>query len=128
MTIAPTARVANSFMLSLSVGFRLNEAETESVAGAMRSASVYNHMEVVIPPKMNTPSTKGFSLEEKRRVRAEVDAFNAKRVQSVEEFFLKFLPATTASLLAFRLKGNVEGLVVLHCPRDRHFTLLVEHS
>jgi hypothetical protein len=128
MTIAPETRVTNSFMLSLNLGFRLNEEEVERVAEVMRSASVYTHMEVIIPPKMNTPSTKGFSLEEKRRVRTEVDTFNAERVQKVEEFFGKFLPDTTASLLASRLKGNVEGLVVLHCPRDRHFTLLVEHS
>ena len=106
MTLTPEARVANAFTLSLNLGFRLSEDEAERVAEVMRGTSVYSHMEVQIPPRMSA----------------------AERTRTVEEFFAKFLPSTTASLLASRLKGNVEGLVVLHCPRDLHFTLIVEHS
>ena len=128
MTLAPVTRVANAFTRSLSLGFRLDDDELERVADVMRHTSVSTRMEVIIPPKMNTPNTKGFSLEEKRRVRDEVDAFNAARVQKVEDFLGSFLPAETASLMASRLKPTVEGLVVLHCPRDEHYTLIVDHS
>ena len=120
--------VANAFARSLELGFRLNEEELERVTDVMRRTSVTMRMEVVIPSKMNTPSTKGLSLEEKRQVRARVDAFNAARVQKVEDFLGSFLPHETASLMASRLKPTVEGLVVLHCPADRHFTLIVEHA
>lgn len=106
MTLAPEARVANAFELSLNLGFSLNAEEVERVADVMRGISVYSHMEVQIPSRLSA----------------------TERAHVVEDFLGKFLPDTTASLLASRLRGNVEGLVVLHCPRDRHFTLLVEHS
>ncbi len=106
MTIASEARVANAFELSLNLGFSLNGDEVERVAEVMRHISVYNHMEVQIPARMSA----------------------TERAQMVEDFLGQFLPHKTASLLASRLRSNVEGLVVLHCPRDRYFTLLVEHS
>lgn len=120
--------VTNAFARSLELGFRINKEETERVTKVMRAASVSMRMEVVIPPKMHTPNTKGLSPEEKRRVRGEVDAFNASRAQRVEEFLGSFLPHETASFLASRLKSTVEGMVVLHCPSDSHFTLIVDHT
>ena len=120
--------VANAFARSLDLGFRLNREELEHVTQVMRATSVHMRMEVVVPPKMNTPNTKGLSSEEKRRIRGDVDAFNASRVQKVEDFLDSFLPHETASLLASRLKPTVEGLVVLHCPTDRHFTMIVDHT
>ena len=120
--------VANAFARSLDLGFRLNKEETERVTRDMRRASLAHRMEVIIPAKMHTPSTKGLSSEQKQRVRADVDAFNAERGKKVEDFFGNFLPHETAKLLASRLKPTVEGLVVLHCPSDRHFTLIVDHT
>lgn len=106
MTVTANTRVANSFTLSLNLGFDLNGDELDRVADVMRSISVFNHMEVQIPPRLN----------------------KVERAQMAEDFLGSFLPDSTASLLASRLKPIVEGLVVLHCPTDRHFTLLVEHS
>lgn len=127
-TLEKVPAVANAFARSLDLGFRLSEVELERTAEVLRHASVPVRMEVVVPPKMNTPSTKGFSLEEKRRVRAEVDDFNAARIKSVEDFLGGFLPRETATFLASRLKPTVEGLVVLHCPADQHYTMIVDHS
>ena len=67
MTLAPEARVANAFELSLKLGFSLNGDEVERVAKVMRSASVYNHMEVQIPPRLN-------ASERARMVEGLVDA------------------------------------------------------
>lgn len=106
MTLAPETRVANAFELSLKLGFSLNGDEVERVTEVMRNASVYDHMEVQIPPRLSA----------------------TERARMVEDFLGRFLPSKTASLLASRLRSNVEGFVVLHCPRDRYFTLLVEHS
>jgi hypothetical protein len=77
---------------------------------------------------MVTPNTKGLSREEKKIVFADVDAFNEARIDKVRKFLGRFLPETTAVLLASRIKPYVEGLVVVHCPADQHYTLIIEHA
>lgn len=105
-----TQEKVNIFERSLALGFNLDESELTGIASQMRSVSITSRYELIVP---------------RGAVGAAADAERRDRVQG---FFEKFLPITSAALLAERLRSNVESLVVIHCPRDEHFTLIVEHS
>lgn len=127
MTQATVERT-NTFEVSLGLAFKLTNDETERVAGVMRTLTELRRDEVVIPHKMITPSTKGMTAEAKRQIFDEVDSVNSARTAKVRNFLARFLSDDVAELLASRLRPTVEGLVVLHCPGDEHFTLIVDHS
>lgn len=105
-----TQEKVNSFEGSLALGFDLDDNELTTIADQMRSVSISSRYELIVP---------------RGAVGADAEADRRSKVQG---FFEKFLPTTSAAQLAARLRSNVESLVVIHCPRDEHFTLLVEHS
>lgn len=116
----------NSFRSSLVKGFTLSNDQLNRGVEAMRGASVYTRLEVIIPARKKMPNTKDMSPEEKRATRAEVNASDAARIEDVRAFLAGFLPPDIALMLSGHLKPNVEGLVALTAPGDEHFTLIVE--
>lgn len=118
----------NPFIVTLKIGFSLNDEERKRAAEAMRNATVYHRMEVVVPRRHLTRITKEMSPEEKQAARDEADASNAARLEDVRVFFAGFLPADIALLLAQKMKSNVEGFVVRITPNDENFTMIVDHS
>jgi hypothetical protein len=123
------APAINKFEASLRLGWLLSPQEMELVAKEFRSITIEVTERLIFSSKRLTPKReKGMTDEARAKQKAEIDQFNAMRSSDLYSELRRFFSHQVSDLLTRKIRPHVNGLVLLHCPNDAHFTLIPERD